>query len=414
MKRPHARWLLSILLAASLPAVAGESFSDLFSDGRPILDLRYRFEQASQDNALRDADAHTLRTRIGFRSGDWRGLSWLAELDDVRHLDGRFNDSRNGRSDRVVIADPDGTALNQAWLRYGGDRGGITVGRQRINLGNQRFVGGVAWRQNEQTYDAARVQFSPREDLEVGYAWIDRILSIFGPDDGPHANAANRARIDSDSHLLDLRYTFSPAIAVSAYHYRLDLGATPVTASAPAGTLSSATSGLRASGSIGGFGYALEHARQRDIAGNPWALDSRYDLLELAYAWEPVQIKVGYEVLGGADGAGNRAFQTPLATKHLFQGWADQFLVTPANGVEDRYLGVMVPLAGGTMQAWYHDFSAERGGGDHGRELDVSFARAIPGVKGLTALLKYARYDADSASSSVDTRKFWLQLQYAY
>ena len=202
----------------------------------------------------------------------------------------------------------------------------------------------------------------------------------------------------------------SPLVALD----KVPAGADAVSGVAPAGTLSSATSGLRASGSFGGFGYALEHARQRDIAGNPWSLDGRYDLVELAYAWEPLQLKLGYEVMGGADGAGNRAFQTPLATKHLFQGWADQFLVTPANGVEDRYLGVVAPLAGGTIQAWYHDFSAERGGGDHGRELDLSYARAVPGVKGLTALLKYARYDADGGSASVDTRKFWLHLQYAY
>jgi len=111
------------------------------------------------------------------------------------------------------------------------------------------------------------------------------------------------------------------------------------------------------------------------------------------------------EVLGGDSGPGNRAFQTPLATKHAFQGLADTFLLTPADGVQDVYLGR-------TLQAWYHDFRAERGSEQYGEELNIGYSRAIPLVKGLVATVKYARYDADDYS--VDTEKLWAQLQYSY
>ena len=48
---------------------------------------------------------------------------------------------------------------------------------------------------------------------------------------------------------------------------------------------------------------------------------------------------VGWEVLGGDDSTVlNEAFQTPLATLHAFQGWADVFLSTPAAGIDDKYL----------------------------------------------------------------------------
>jgi len=117
-------------------------------------------------------------------------------------------------------------------------------------------------------------------------------------------------------------------------------------------------------------------------------------------------------VLGGDAGPGNRAFQTPLATKHAFQGWADIFLLTPADGVEDAYVGFTAPLLGGSLAAWYHDFSAEQGSSQYGDEIDVSYAHPIPGVKGLVGLVKYASYDADEFS--VDTDKFWLQAQYSY
>src|SRR5690606_34434902 len=112
-------------------------------------------------------------------------------------------------------------------------------------------------------------------------------------------------------------------------------------------------------------------------------------------------------------GAGNRAFQTPLATKHIFQGWADVFGTTPAQGLDDAYVGAAVPLGGGSLQAWYHDFSPERGGGSYGREIDLSYARPIPRVDGLAGLVKLASYRSDDARTA-DMDKLWVQVQYTY
>jgi len=81
--------LLSLAIAAasySHAAFAAEDFSNLFTQGKPILDARYRFENVDQDNALRDANAQTLRTRAGFQSGKWYGLSGLVEVDNVSRL----------------------------------------------------------------------------------------------------------------------------------------------------------------------------------------------------------------------------------------------------------------------------------------------------------------------------------------
>ena len=69
--RPHhlTPCLLSVGLFCSPAILAGENFSDLFTDAKPILDLRYRYEHIDQDNALKHANAQTLRTRIGFQTG---------------------------------------------------------------------------------------------------------------------------------------------------------------------------------------------------------------------------------------------------------------------------------------------------------------------------------------------------------
>ncbi len=396
------------LLCLSTPLVAAEDLSNLLTEGKAIVDARYRYEHVDQGNALKHANAQTLRTRVGFQSGKWYGLSALIEADNVSRLgDAAYNSTRNGQSgDYAVVADPDGSEINQALLRYDHALGSAVVGRQRINLDNQRFVGGVAWRQNEQTYDGVLGQLKPLDGLTLSYAYIDNINSIFGPGDNRFDNASNPANIEGHSHLLNAQYLAMPELTVTAYQYRLGLD------NLLAGNQSSQTSGLRLNGAIAGVSYALEYAQQQDYADNPLDLDSDYYLAELGYTFKGVALKAGYEVLGGDAGPGNRAFQTPLATKHAFQGWADTFLLTPADGVEDAYVGAVISLLGGNLQAWYHDFRAERGSSQYGEEIDLAYAHAIPGVKGLTGLVKYASYDADDYQ--VDTDKIWLQAQYSY
>ena len=414
MQLSHLRWLTLPLLAVAAPSWADQPLSNLFTQGKPILDSRYRFENVDQNNDLRDANAQTLRTRAGFQSGQWYGLSGLLEVDNVSRIgDDAYNSTRNGQKEYAVVADPDGTEVNQALLRYDHKLGSAVLGRQRINLDNQRFIGSVAWRQNEQTFDGALTQLKPLDGLTLSYAYLDQVNTVFGPDNGRYDNVTNPANIDGHSHLINAQYVFMPQLTATAYSYLLDLDNIAVAPTAAEGTLSSQTSGLRLNGVVAGVSYALEYAQQKDYGDNPLELDSEYYLAELGYTLKGVQLKAGYEVLGGDNGTGNRAFQTPLATKHAFQGWADQFLTTPADGIEDAYVGVTAPLLGGTLQAWYHDFSTEQGSDEYGNEIDLSYAHPIPGVKGLVGLLKYATYDSDDKARTVDTDKVWLQLQYS-
>jgi len=402
--------LLSLAIAGttiSHAAFAEESFSNLFSEAKPILDARYRYEHVDQDNALKHANAQTLRTRVGVQSGKCYGLSALIEADNVSRIgDASYNETRNGQSEYSVVADPDGSEINQALLRYDHQYGSAVLGRQRINLDNQRFVGGVAWRQNEQTYDGVLGQLKPLQGLTLSYVYIDNINTVFGPGNGRYDSAATPANIGGHSHLLNAQYILMPELTATAYQYRLGLD------NLTAGSQSSKTTGLRLNGAIAGISYVLEYAQQSEYADNPLDLDSDYYLAELGYTVQGVALKAGYEMLGGDAGPGNRAFQTPLATKHAFQGWADIFLLTPAGGVKDAYAGISAPLFGGTLQAWYHDFRAEEGSSQYGEEINLSYAHPIPGVKGLVGLVKYASYDADDFA--VDTDKAWLQVQYNY
>ena len=133
----------------------------------------------------------------------------------------------------------------------------------------------------------------------------------------------------------------------------------------------------------------------------------------------PVALNLGYEVLGSDDG--KRAFQTPLATLHAFNGWADRFLVTPADGLTDRNIKVGGRVAGFTLALAAHRFSADAGGAGFGREVDVSIGRVFsPNWSGLIKLARYdggggdSRLPAAQAAYGRDLTKAWLQLDYRF
>ena len=105
--------------------------------------------------------------------------------------------------------------------------------------------------------------------------------------------------------------------------------------------------------------------------------------------------------------------QTPLATLHAFQGWADQFLATPANGVED----LMATLSGGykgfKLTGVYHDFNFEHVNGDIGHEWDAVLSRTF--CDHYTVELKVADYIADNTTfAKLDTLKAWASVTFNY
>ncbi len=396
------------LMADEVKAQAkpASSVAEAFTDGAVKFQFRYRFENVDQKNALNDANASTLKSRIIYNTKKYRDLTAMVEVDDVTAIgnDGYYSLRNDQAGKRSVVADPEGTEINQAWINYSGvDDTNIKYGRQRINLDNQRFIGGVGWRQNEQTYDGLHVSNASVKDLELSYAYIYNVNRIFGPDEA--ASGQPPADLDSRAHVINAQYKGLPLGTLSAYGYLLDFK--------DADELSNKTLGVRFSGKQkidNDFSalYTLEYAMQDDYGDNI-SYDADYYLLEGGVSFQNITAKIGYEVLEGdpaeGDPENDRAFITPLATLHKFQGWADQFLGTPGSGIEDTYVHASVKAFGATMTAVYHEFDMESGGGSHGDELDVAIVKKFS--KHVTGLLKYADYNADQ--SNVDTEKLWIQ-----
>jgi hypothetical protein len=192
----------------------------LLKDGKLNLNFRYRYELVDQEGITKDAHASTLRTRLAYQSPYFSDFGILVEFDDMRAIgNDLYNSTRNGNTDRPVVADPEGTEINQALISYKGlENSLIRAGRKRIVLDNHRFIGDVGWRQNAQTYDSISMSNLSLPNTTIEYAYIGNVNRIFGPDDGtPPAN------YDSDSHVLNAKYTMWPNLNITAYAYLLDL-----------------------------------------------------------------------------------------------------------------------------------------------------------------------------------------------
>lgn len=390
MFRPRLAVLAALAtLAGSASAHAAEPGGDL------IVDLRLRYETVSQDG-LQDAQALTLRTRLGYETPDWRGFRALAEAENVTALVEDYNSMTNGRTAYAVVADPETTELNRAQVSWSGPGGAAVLGRQRLVLGAARFVGNVGFRQNEQTFDAFRADLRAGPDLALTYAYLDRIHRVVG-DDHP------QGEWESDTHLGQLDWK-NPAGQVTAYAYLMAFENAPAQ--------SNATYGARLAGSrpVGGdlsATYEAEYARQTDHRNSPTSFDLDYLALAGGLKTPNRWASVGLERL---DGDGGRGFATPLATLHAFQGWADAFLTTPAAGVRDINLRAGLTVNAGVplrLQAAAHDFADADGSTAYGRELDLLLAAPIN--KRLTAEAKAAFFHAHHPAFP-DRTKVWVTL----
>jgi hypothetical protein len=384
---------------AVLPTQAAESAASL--PGKWTLDFRLRWEQVDDQSFARDADATTLRTRLGYWTPVRNGFGGVVEvLNTTNVLDEHFNSTANGLTTYPVIADPDHTDLHQLYVNYApNDRSRVTLGRQRLNYDNQRFIGAVGWRQNEQTFDALDTQHRFDTGLTLRYAYLNRVQRVFG-DESP---APNLADWQLDAHLLNLSHALGPGSLVG-YAYFIDNQTLPLTSHRDVGLRYTAKN----SWSQGLDWLAtIELAQQRDYANGNDNIDADYLLLEGGVLWRGHGFKAGMEQLGGD---GTYAFQTPLATLHAFNGWADRFLTTPLNGLQDRYLGWNHAFGKLTANVVWHDFQADRGAVHYGHEWDASLAYAWS--PHWNTLLKLADYQAGDVG--FDVQKTWLSVEYMH
>jgi hypothetical protein len=412
-------WCCAALPWAATAACADDagSLEQALIATKPLVDIRLRHEEVEQAGIANNADANTLRARLGGETGKFLGTSLLAEGEAMFRLDDDYrpDNAVPTYTQYPVVADPENYGINRLQLSNTSlPQTTVRVGRQRIVLDDQRFVGNVGWRQNEVTFDAVRVinQSVPRLTLDLTF--LNKVHRIYGVD-------SPQGTYGGDSYLVNVGYR-SPLGKLTGFAYLLDFD--------PIAGLTGALDPRRGSTStVGGrlanmwpvaafkFGYTLSYASQKPRGDNPLNFQDDYFFGQLTAGVAGFTLAAADENLHGNGVAG---FATPLATLHQFQGWADKFLTTPANGIDDRSASLTwtarrtIGIDALSASAVYHGFAAERVSTNYGREWDWLLTGKW---RRYTGTLKYADYQA-AASTPVaiarDTTKFWAQVEYVW
>ena len=390
------RALLLASLALSEAAFA-DGINQIWQDSSLKWNFRYRIEQVQPDGPLEDALASTLRSRLTVNTGKWalasnQSISALIEADHVAVIGGEtYNNTVNGSSRYATIADPDGLDLNQAALLFkAGDSSQITLGRQRLNFGDQRFIGSVGWRQNEQTFDGIRLVQSFGSTVQLDLASLHNANRVFGPD-GPNADLHGRF------NLAQANWTVKPEHVLQGYVYDFDFDSLVAR--------SSSSRGFDYKGAAQGFKWQLALANQQDAHQAPANYNVGYHRIELSYPISQVTVKGIVERLGSD---GKVAFQTPFATLHAFNGFADMFLTTPTNGLREQAVQLAFPVLKAKATLSWHHFNSDYADIHYGNEVDASLAYELNSQWQI--LGKVAFYQADKYQA--DTTKYWLMLSF--
>jgi hypothetical protein len=380
----------------------------------PILDARLRYERVETPTV--DADAATLRLRGGFEIKHAPShLAILAEATGTLGIVTHYNafpfviaDAQR-RPQFAVVPDAQNVDLNRLQIQYKTKQVSLTLGRQRINLDDQRWVGAVGWRQTEQTFDAVRGEVTVGP-VSLDGTYANKQHTVFSYEAGP------RRLYEGDFLFLGAGVKAGPVL-VKGFAYLLDYDTREQVGALATGLADTQTYGARASGALPlskavKFTFAASYARQSSWKQAPVHYAADYIAAEAGLGYKGWSLSGGYEKLGSDHG---RAVQSPMATLHKFNGWADLFLTTPNTGLQDTYvtLAKVMPkvkaLPGLNANVTWHRFDSDVGSVRFGDEWDASLGFK---VRKVSLLAKFADYRAKGFG--VNTRKFWLEADYAF
>lgn len=482
MKFKLSQVSLAVMLAcglASQSAIAEEAalpeytFMDAIKTGKNMTSFRLRYEHVAQEglqptnysnaantlnpgrnDKLKDADALTVRSLIGWQTAPYKNFSVAVQLIDVSKLQDDFNDGTNGfringasnqnsKIQYAKIVDPDFTDINQLYIDWTGIKNTrVRLGRQAVNLDNVRFIGDIAFRQVMQVFDGVSVFNKTIPDTEVFLAHFEEVTQITSVQRGGDLDIAN------------VRYRISPSEFLVGYAYlsnMSDLGygnawfgaATLNNNGQPNLTAdqSNKTLGLRLDGTHP-FNpnfrahYTAEYAKQTDYSGGDKRIDAHYYKLGGGLGWDNFNMRIDQELLSSNDN--KYAFQTPYGTNHLFQGWVDKFLATPRSGIQDTFVTATYKYEDFLFFADYHlidsdeDFNTVGGGANtngnrYGKEWNAAVTYNVN--KHVMTKLEYGKFTEDdhyAATPNVannvagnrgrvrDTEKVWLTAMYTF
>ncbi|MFT4538749.1 MAG: hypothetical protein ACI841_002630 [Planctomycetota bacterium] len=376
------------------------SLREALQGGHSWVNFRLRHEEVDADASPKKGHASTLRTRLGYETGMWNDLSGTLEFDDVHFVAyDAYTGGGHTRAGRPTVADPQGAGLNQASITWHGENDSTaTLGRQKLEVNNERFIGDVGWRQNDQTFDAAVYNNPAVGPVALMAAYIRGQNTVAG------------GKTNMDGIVLNVTKEFEDVGTVGVYDYAFEFDAVDSSTN----TIGAFFDGRVSAGDDIDVLFRVEGANQSDFGDSDITVDTSYMRAQVggeASGWTAI---LGTEVLGGADG-NDASFSTPLATGHAFNGWADVFLTTPAAGLVDNFVQVSTSIADIDLDVIYHAFTADDSvaDDDFGSEVDFRATKALS--ENSNAGVKVASYSAGSGNAATgDVMKAWLWVTYSF
>ncbi|MCK5878462.1 MAG: alginate export family protein [Holophagae bacterium] len=401
----NALKIFVLVMFTTTPLLAGDSLTDALTNGTTSMQIKFSYEYSDLSDAanLDTAQGGILRTRLGYKTADFNGMSAFVQFHNVSLLQDDFSWPGGGDTSCSDIADPDGTRVHQIYLDFSlGQHVMLRAGRQEINLDDARLIGDLDFRQNGQSFDALKLTFTGIDNNELSVSYITRVNTIFF------------SHVTPDQLFL-IHDTYKPSdhVSITAFGYLLD------TESEIADSRDSATYGTRVTADPGRFHLDFTYALQGDY-GDGENHDADMIMATATVKLGKWTVGGGANIFSGQDGD-TLPFDTLCSSAHAFNGWADQFAGSNGgsivNGLQDVFVQASTSFSGVkflTVFHWFDTTDANTYDGTYGNELDILFKKKFNDY--LSGEVKLAFYNAENAENNptVDEKVLWIRLNYQF
>ena len=370
------RWVLAVFVMTSTLICGQEQdqkddLTKAIGSGEFVFNGKLRFWHANDDVASA-SQAYTFGTNFGYLTKSYKGFQIYIEGESVVALTpDQYFDGINGLTDLTNVTDPETLELNQIHIAYKGSFNStelaFKVGRQAAIVEDERFIGRVSARQDDQTFDAlyGRIQ-NDQKGLAFEYAYMYQINRLL----------AEEIDWRSDSHVFMLRYYKNQKIRFGLFTHFLDFQE-----DAPA--VSNQTFGITVDrGSLPkdkiALNYKTAFAYQSDFGDNPTDYTAFLVNVEAGVSLPSLGIfNIGYELASSDNGVAS--YQFPLSTGQRLHRISDVFIDPPADGLHNPYLTAETNKLFWGIGGWlgYHAYFSEEEGDFLGQEIDVVLYRQL-------------------------------------
>ena len=357
---------------------------------------KIRMRTAAANGNPENARAVSTLVRLGLKTSWNEFLSSEVELDHV--FSGWKSAHSNGETfnEHPVIPDVDGTEINQWLISLSNNHSTISLGRKRIELDDQLFIGSNGFWQNDQTFDNLTVTSRFFSATQFQYSLITNANRIFGNNSKSSDIINNRPRPANflgdqkqQTHLFHINVRDWDYQELSSFYYDMDIEDVPED--------SNQTFGMR-------YRFEKRFGALKPMLITSFAFQRRpffqntewipYYLIDANVGYRHWTLATRIEKLGSNN---SQNFITPLGSHHDFQGWAG-VINRHELGIIDRSIRLLWRRSPFKVDLRYHWFDTDEGSQSLGTEFDFDVAYKINRHQKLS--VRYGDFNTSQSSAA--------------